>query len=42
MLINAYLDEANVRGFFTEALPTDIEAVFANETSFVSADTAMR
>jgi hypothetical protein len=37
-----YLDEANVSGLLAEALTTDVEAVFADETSLVGADAAMR
>ena len=36
-----YLDETNVGGLFTEALTADIEAVLADKTSAVGADTAV-
>jgi hypothetical protein len=38
----AYLDEANVSGLLTEALTADVEAVLADETGLVGADTAVR
>lgn len=36
----SYLGEANVVGLLTEALTADVEAVLADETSRVGADTA--
>lgn len=38
----AYLDESNVGSLLTEALTADVEAVLADETSLVGADTAVR
>lgn len=38
----SYLDEANVGGLLTEALAADVEAVLADETSLVGADTAVK
>jgi hypothetical protein len=38
----SYLDEANVRGLLTEALTADVEAVLADQTGLVGADTAVR
>lgn len=35
-----HLDEANVRGLLPEALTADVEAVLADQTGAVSADTA--
>jgi hypothetical protein len=35
-----YLDEANVCGAFSEALTADVQAIFADETSAMRADTA--
>src|SRR5690242_15599841 len=37
----AYLDKSNVGGFFSEALTADVQAILADETSFVCADTAI-
>lgn len=34
------LDKSNIGGLLTEALTADVQAVFADETSFVGADTA--
>ena len=39
---NSYLDEANVGALLTEALAADVEAVLADETGLVGADTAVR
>ncbi len=39
---NSYLDEANVGTLLTEALTADVEAVLADETGLVGADTAVR
>jgi len=39
--VTAYLDEADVGGFLTEALAADVEAVLADETGLVGADTAV-
>lgn len=36
-----YLDEANVGGLLAEALTADVEAVLADQTGAVSADTAV-
>jgi hypothetical protein len=36
-----YLDEANVVGLLTEALTADVEAVLADQTGLVLADTAV-
>lgn len=36
----SYLDETNVGGLLAEALTADVEAVLADETSRVRADTA--
>jgi hypothetical protein len=36
-----YLDESNVRGLLSEALTADVQSIFADQTSFVSADTAI-
>ena len=36
-----YLDKSNVGGLLSEALTADVQAVFADETSFVGADTAI-
>jgi len=38
----SYLDEANVGGLLTEALTADVEAVLADETGLVGADTAVK
>jgi len=35
------LDESNISGLFSEALTADVEAVFADETGLVGADTAL-
>lgn len=40
LLFVSYLGEANVVGLLTEALTADVEAVLADETSRVGADTA--
>lgn len=37
----SYLGEADVGGLLTEALTADIQAVLANETGLVGADTAV-
>jgi Zn-dependent M28 family amino/carboxypeptidase len=37
----AYLDESNVGGLFTEALTADVQAVLADQTSLVCADSAV-
>ena len=37
----SYLDETNVGGLLTEALTADVQAVLADETSLVGADTAV-
>lgn len=37
-----YLDEANVGGLLTEALTADVEAVLADQTGLVGADTAIK
>ena len=36
-----YLDETDVRRLLSEALTADIEAVFADQTSFMGADAAI-
>jgi len=38
---NVYLDESNVRGLLSEALTADVQAIFADQTSLVGADTAI-
>jgi hypothetical protein len=35
-----YLDESNVRGLLSEALTADVQAILADQTSLVGADTA--
>ena len=42
MSVVAYLGEANVVGLLPEALTADVQAVLADETSWVRADTANR
>jgi len=42
MWVGSYLDEANVGGLLSEALTADVQAVLADETSLVLADTAMK
>lgn len=37
---NAYLDESNVCGLLSEALTADVEAILADKTGLVGADTA--
>ena len=37
-----YLGETNVGALLTETLTADVETVFANQTSLVSADTAIK
>ena len=37
-----YLDETNIGSLLTEALTADVQAILADETSFVSADTAVK
>jgi hypothetical protein len=37
----AYLDETDISGFLSEALTADVESVFADETGFVGADSAV-
>ena len=39
--VNTYLDETNVGGLLTEALTADVQAVLADETGLVGADTAV-
>jgi len=41
MRVGPYLDEANVGGLLSEALTADVQAVLADETSLVLADTAV-
>ncbi len=41
MILN-HLAETNIGGLFSEALTADVETVFSDETSFVSADTAVK
>lgn len=36
-----YLDESNVRGLLSEALTADVQAILADQTSFVGANTAI-
>lgn len=36
-----YLDEANIGGLLAEALTADVQAIFADETGLVGADTAV-
>lgn len=36
-----YLDESNIGGLLSEALTADVQAILADQTSFVSADTAI-
>lgn len=38
----AYLNKSNVGGLLTETLSADVEAVFADQTSFVCADSAVK
>ena len=38
----SYLGEANVGGLLTEALTADVQAVLADETGLVGADTAVK
>lgn len=40
-MVESYLNESNVCGFFSEALTADIETIFADETCFVGADSAV-
>jgi hypothetical protein len=35
-----YLDKTNICGFLSETLTADVETIFADETSFVGADSA--
>jgi hypothetical protein len=37
----AYLDESDIRGLLSEALTADVQSILADQTSFVSADTAI-
>jgi hypothetical protein len=37
----AYLDETDISGFLSEALTADVESIFADETGFVGADSAV-
>lgn len=37
-----YLDESNIGSLLTEALTANVEAVFADQTGLVSADTAVK
>ena len=39
---NPYLGEANVGGLLAEALTADVQAVLADETGLVGADTAVK
>jgi len=41
-LICAYLGESDICALFSEALAADVEAVLADETSRVGADTAVQ
>jgi hypothetical protein len=36
-----YLDESNIRGLLSEALTADVQAILADQTSLVGADTAI-
>jgi len=38
----AYLDETDISSFLSEALTADVESIFADETGFVGADSAVR
>ena len=38
----AYLDETDIGSFLSEALTADVESIFADETGFVGADSAVR
>jgi hypothetical protein len=40
--VQNYLDESNIGGLLAEALTADVEAILADQTSFVSADTAKK
>jgi len=40
--VESYLGEANVGGLLAEALTADVEAVLADETGAVGADTAVK
>jgi hypothetical protein len=38
----AYLDESNIGGLFSEALSADVQAILADKTSLVRANSALK